>query len=157
MPRKNENARSGGTIHENWRIHELRAMSDMVDRKIKVPSKWPDPPPRRNPGRNPEMISEQIVRDLRESEGLELNKPLNPLKPISRIRPYRGIRWYQKINWNVALHWICLILAILLVVLGLLIFNSFSLHKPARFAPPFYRYPHDNVQLDLKERNQRYE
>lgn len=154
MPRKNENARSrGSVIHDNWRMHELRAMSDMLDRKIKARSKRPDP----LPCRNPEMISEQIVRDFRKNEGLEFGRSLDPKVPISKIRPLRGIRWYQKISWSVALHWMCLILAILLIIIGLLIFNSFSLHKPARFAPPFYRYPHDNVQLDLKEGNQRYE
>jgi len=115
MPRRNENARPRDHVgHDRWRASEFRAMSDMVDKKTVR--------------RTPESLSEQIVRDFRRNEGLELYKSLNPPKPISpisRIRPYfRGIRWYQKINWTVTFKWAGLILAGLLIIMGLLLLNT---------------------------------
>jgi hypothetical protein len=95
---------------------ELKAMNDMIDKKTT--------------NRISESLSEQIVRDFRKNEGLELGKALNPLKPISTIRPYRGIRWWNKVNWIVAFNWTCLILAALavLIISGLILFGSFSFH-----------------------------
>lgn len=121
MPRRNENARSRfRPIHDIWRTFELRKMSEMIDKKMVR--------------RAPESLSEQIVRDFRKNEGLELYKALNPLKPISpisRIRPYPKIHWWNKVNWIIGFSWMCLILVVLaiLIVSGLILFSPFSLRQ----------------------------
>ena len=133
MPRRNENARPRGQItNDRWRMADLRAMSEHVDRKESLA---------RN--RNYSTIKttpEQIVRDFRRSEGFSVYEAAGSIRPLCRKvrRPFFLKRWFNAVNWDLfcdwggkAFEWACIgVLIAGLVYLGISVFGRFIAKLP---------------------------
>jgi len=126
MPRRNENARSRGpAVNDIWRLAELKAMSEHIDKKIGLRQV--------QEGRRQNSVikttGESIVRDFRKTEGVDFYKDLESMRPLFRPprRPFFLKRWINAVNWWLVMNRACWAALIgCLIYLGIFVFAPFT-------------------------------
>ena len=97
MPRRNENARSRGpAVNDLWRLADLKAMSEHLDRK--AARAYCHTPVQQNSVIK--TTAESIVRDFRKTEGINFYKDLESMRPLFRTprRPFFLKRWFRAVH-----------------------------------------------------------
>jgi len=120
MPRRNEHARSRETtVHERWRMAELKAMSEHIDQKR------PAIKTRRQNEAIIKTTPEQIVRDFRRDE--RFNGSIADLIQTPSLEKIYKAAWHKSINWMVVFNWACWAALIgCLIYLGIFVFAPFT-------------------------------